>query len=111
MHQHPAWPQCEVYAPAEQGRTTHIRGNVRLDKFGHAEIACCESGNLAVDDAVYTLTPIGSSARGLYVSKELSLNERVFEISIDDDDDESESRSGIKVSWAVRVTTIANKAA
>ena len=83
-------------------------GNVRLDEFGHAKIACCESENLAVDEAVYTLTPIGSSARGLYVSKELSLNDRVFEISLDDD--ESKSKDGIKVSWTVRVTTTATNA-
>ena len=80
-------------------------GNVRLDQSGHAKITCCDSQNLAVDEAVYTLTPVGSPAPGLYVSKELSLKERAFEISLSGGDFEDNGGNGIKVSWTVRVST------
>ena len=80
-------------------------GNVRLGQSGHAKITCCDSQNLAVDEAVYTLTPVGSPAPGLYVSKELSLKERAFEISLSGGDFEDNGGNGIKVSWTVRVST------
>ena len=79
-------------------------GNVRLDESGYAVIQCCDSVDLAVEDAVYTLTAIGSSAPNLYVSRELSKNNRTFEISRGDS-----STKGLKVSWVVRIAVLTSQ--